>query len=158
MSPRIRPMIAAAAIATILIAGVGACGNAENGAETPPQATAAATVKVSNSALGPILTDQKGRTLYAFTNDKGGASSCADECIATWPALTIPKTATPGAGITAGLLGKTQRAQGATQATYNAWPLYYYVGDAAAGDVNGQNADGAWFVVAATGKLIKTTP
>ena len=55
------------------------------------------------------------------------------------------------------LLGKTQRAEGATQITYNGWPLYYFVPDTDAGDVDGQGVDGAWFVLSADGKLIKTT-
>ncbi|MEZ0115722.1 putative lipoprotein with Yx(FWY)xxD motif [Catenulispora sp. EB89] len=35
------------------------------------------------------------------------------------------------------------------------WPLYYYVRDTAAGDVDGQCVDGVWFAVGADGKLIK---
>ena len=118
-------------------------------------AAAAAAVKVSDSSLGPILTDQNGRTLYAFLNDKNGTSSCAGTCVATWPALVGTGSAGAGGGVRAALLSQTARAEGTSQATYNKWPLYYYVGDTAAGDVDGQGLDGVWFAVTADGKLVK---
>jgi predicted lipoprotein with Yx(FWY)xxD motif len=153
MNPRPRPTISAAIVAVTLVAGVSACSSTSDTKDAPRSGV---TVKVSNSSLGPILTDQKGQTLYAFTHDKDGASSCTDQCIATWPALTVHTAGTAGNGATAALLGKAQRAQGASQATYNGWPLYYYVADAAPGDVNGEGVDNVWFAVSAAGKLIRT--
>src|SRR5688572_31970664 len=53
--------------------------------------TGAATVEVSESAdFGPILVDGQGTSLYLFTNDtqNSGASTCADDCLVEWPALT----------------------------------------------------------------------
>jgi predicted lipoprotein with Yx(FWY)xxD motif len=35
-----------------------------------------------------------------------------------------------------------------TQVAYNGIPLYYYHEDTEPGDVNGQDADGIWFIVA----------
>ena len=124
------------------------------GAATAPGSTAAG-VKVSDSSLGPILTDQDGRTLYAFLNDKNGSSSCTGTCIATWPALISTAPAAAGQGVQAPLLSQTARAEGTSQATYNKWPLYYYVGDTTPGDVDGEGLDGVWFTVGADGKLIK---
>lgn len=118
-------------------------------------AVAAVAVKVSDSSLGPILTDGEGRTLYAFLNDKNGSSTCTGTCVATWPALVSTGPAGAGGGIQAALLSQTARAEGTSQATYNKWPLYYYVGDTAAGDVDGQGLDGVWFAIAADGKLVK---
>jgi predicted lipoprotein with Yx(FWY)xxD motif len=171
MSARIRPIICSAGLAAVLITGVSACSgtntdasSANTHAKAPSRTAAAATVKPSNtvklssSPLGRILTDDNGRTLYAFTNDKDAASGCTDQCIATWPALTLRGGPAAGTGITPSLLGTTQRAQGATQATYNNWPLYYYVGDTSAGDVSGEGIDGAWSALSATGKLIHTAP
>ena len=34
------------------------------------------------------------------------------------------------------------------------WPLYYFAGDAAPGDMNGQGVGGNWWVVAPDGTLI----
>jgi predicted lipoprotein with Yx(FWY)xxD motif len=115
----------------------------------------AVSVKVQDSSLGPILTDQDGRTLYAFLNDKNGSSSCTGTCIATWPALISTAPAGAGAGTQAALLSQTTRAEGTSQATYNKWPLYYYVGDTSPGAVDGEGLDGVWFAVGADGKLVQ---
>ncbi|MFD9405820.1 hypothetical protein ACFWBN_02185 [Streptomyces sp. NPDC059989] len=120
------------------------------------QPAAAASVRVADSPLGPILVDGAGRTLYGFTKDQPGASNCDADCVAVWPALIAPEVAA-GSGAEAKLLGKTPLTDGATQARYGDWPLYYYVGDAVAGDVTGQALDDEWFVIGADGKLVKRT-
>ncbi|GAA4637467.1 hypothetical protein GCM10023196_091340 [Actinoallomurus vinaceus] len=146
-------------LGTALVLGLAACGG--GGTESKHHAAAAsgdsaASVKISQSSLGPILTDREGRTLYAFARDKNGGSSCSADCIATWPALTSRSTVTAVSGANSTLLGQTRRAEGTTQATYGDWPLYYYAGDMNAGDVDGQGVDGVWFAVGANGKLVKT--
>jgi predicted lipoprotein with Yx(FWY)xxD motif len=112
-------------------------------------------IELSPSSLGPIVTDQDGHTLYAFTRDKNGSSSCAAQCIATWPALTSDKDVTTGPGVDKGLLSATTVTDGPSQVVYHDWPLYYYVGDQGPGDVDGQGVDGEWFVLDAAGKLVK---
>jgi predicted lipoprotein with Yx(FWY)xxD motif len=147
-------------VGAVLVASLAACGSKPAPAQqaSQPAADQSVRVEVAQSSLGPILTDQNGRTLYAFTNDKNGTSSCTGQCIATWPALISKQPATAGAGTDKSLLSQTTRAEGTAQATYGAWPLYYYVGDVGPGDVDGQGVDGVWFVVGADGKLIKTNP
>jgi predicted lipoprotein with Yx(FWY)xxD motif len=39
--------------------------------------------------------------------------------------------------------------------TYGGRPLYYFAGDAKAGDTNGQGVRGVWFAVTADGVLVK---
>ena len=142
-----------------LLAGVAACGSpAKPAAQASAPVPTSVQVETAQSSLGPILTDQNGRTLYAFVNDKGGTSSCTGDCIATWPALVSRQPVTAGTGAEKSLLAQTIRTEGTAQATYNNWPLYYYVGDVGPGDVDGQGVDGAWFVVGTDGKLIKTAP
>src|SRR5687768_16925918 len=86
------------AAAMLLVLGLTACGaggkSAENkdAAQRPANKAVSAKVKITQTSLGAILTDDKDRTLYAFTKDKDGASNCADDCIATWPALTASQT------------------------------------------------------------------
>ena len=126
-------------------------------AAAPDAKSAAVTVKTSDSRYGPILTDQLGRTLYGFLPDKNGSSNCGDDCVATWPPLTSTSPVTSGSGISSTLLTKTVRTEGTVQAVYGEWPLYYYAGDMQPGDVDGQGVNGIWFVIAADGKLIKTT-
>ncbi|MEU8530479.1 hypothetical protein AB0C77_33560 [Streptomyces sp. NPDC048629] len=165
-STRIRTSIPAAVAGLLAMFTLGACNDGTYGPVDPeregrgPTATARATsVKVAASPLGPILVDDSGRTLYGFTKDKPGAGTACDaDCIAVWPALTSSRDVTAGDGANASLLKETKLGEGAEQAVYGDWPLYYYVGDATPGDVNGQGLDGEWFVIAADGKLIKKTP
>ena len=153
-------------LGALLVAGLAACGHssshgapAAHGTDAPNAAAASpGGIEVEQSSLGPILADRDGRTLYAFVNDKGGTSTCTDQCIATWPALVSRQSIAAGTGVDSKLLSHTTRTEGTDQATYNEWPLYYYVGDVGPGDVDGQGVDGVWFVVGADGKLIKTTP
>jgi len=114
-------------------------------------------VKVADSELGPILVDESGRTLYAFIKDKDQTSNCGDACIAAWPALTTAKAAVAGQGANVALIGQTQSTKGQQQVTYGQWPLYYYVNDMVAGDVNGQAIDDEWYVLSPDGKLVKKT-
>ena len=146
-----------ALVGVALLAGLAACGT-QASTSSPSAPTAGAGIKIGQSSLGPILTDQNGRTLYAFANDTKGNSSCTAGCEATWPALTSPTSFTANDGANQKLLTETKRTEGVEQAVYGKWPLYYYVGDQGPGDIDGQNVAGAWFVVGADGKLIKKMP
>jgi predicted lipoprotein with Yx(FWY)xxD motif len=120
---------------------------------TAAEAADGATVAVANSKLGDILVDADGRTLYAFTKDKGDQSACSGDCASNWPALTGDATA--GTGVQAGLLSAAMQADGNSQVTYGGKPLYYFAGDAKPGDTNGQGVGNVWFAVTADGELVK---
>ena len=120
---------------------------------TAAQETSGATVAVASSKLGDILVDADGRTLYAFTKDKGDQSVCGGECATNWPALT--GTATAGTGAQASLLSTAMQANGSSQVTYGGRPLYHFAGDARPGDTNGQGVGDVWFAVSANGELVK---
>ena len=110
-----------------------------------------------NDSLGSFLVDDKGMTLYLFTKDTPNTSVCYDKCATAWPPLLTGDKPSAGEGVDASLLGTTTRKDGATQVTYNGWPLYYYEKDKAAGDVTGQDVGGVWYVVSAAGDQV-TTP
>jgi predicted lipoprotein with Yx(FWY)xxD motif len=38
--------------------------------------------------------------------------------------------------------------------TLNGWPLYYFAGDSAAGDTNGQGVNDVWWVLTPAGEKI----
>lgn len=105
---------------------------------------------VSNSAdLGDFLVGRNGMTLYTFSNDEAGVSNCADECADNWPPLTVRELdrLVGGEGVS-GEFATIERADGDLQVTYNGMPLYYFAGDTAAGDTNGQGIGEVWFVAA----------
>jgi len=114
-----------------------------------------ATVATAESDLGTILVDGEGMTLYLFVPDAQGETTCTGDCLANWPALIGPATA--GEGADEAMLGTTPRPEdGAEQVTYNDWPLYHFGGDAAPGDVNGQELNDNWYVVDPSGNAIES--
>jgi len=111
----------------------------------PPSTVAAQKLpKVGNVLVGP-----KGMTLYMFKKDTPDTSTCVDKCIANWPALTVASADAIGPGVNLqGKWGTFTRADGTIQVTYNGWPLYYYVKDAAIGDATGEAVGDVWYTVA----------
>lgn len=153
-------------VAVSAVAGLGlaACDNSNNKSEQlldtslPTTTVVAPTdLKLASTSLGSIVTDSTGHTLYAFTNDKNGVSSCYDTCATNWPAALATDTDLSGTGIT-GTIGTTTRTDGTKQLTLNNWPLYRFAADGnIAGSVKGQGNKNVWFVVDAAGKLVKTS-
>jgi predicted lipoprotein with Yx(FWY)xxD motif len=146
---------AVAALAIVLAACGG--GKDQGTGATATTAAPAGTVAVASTALGDVLVDAKGRTLYAFTKDKGDQSVCSGKCAAAWPALTVTGAPTPGSGVQASLLSTAKQANGTTQVTYGGRPLYYFAGDKAPGETKGQGLNGVWFVLRGDGSLVQTT-
>ncbi len=111
---------------------------------------AAPTISLGgNDELGAFLVGADGMTLYTFTKDAPGVSSCVDQCAANWPPLTVAEGERPtlAAGVP-GMLGVIARADGSRQVTYNGMPLYYWVKDMAPGDATGYAVNNVWFVAA----------
>jgi predicted lipoprotein with Yx(FWY)xxD motif len=116
----------------------------------------ASTVSVRSTQLGDVLVDAQGRTLYGFTNDTNGTSTCMGACATSWPALTVAAGWTAGTGVDAATFHTV--ADGTqSQLVAGRWPLYRFAGDSQPGDVNGQGSLGKWFVVRADGSLFKDT-
>lgn len=122
------------------------------GEVTVTGANAAVVIQVTSSDLGDHVVDADGNTLYLFTPDSQGDSTCYDQCESSWPPLVDDVTA--GDGLDAGLLGSTIRTDGSVQITYNGWPLYYFAGDTAPGDTNGQGINGVWYVISPEGDAV----
>jgi predicted lipoprotein with Yx(FWY)xxD motif len=76
-------------------------------------------------------------TLYTFDLDTtSGVSTCNGGCLAAWPALYAPADATAFGDFTV-----VVRTGGDKQWAYKGKPLYFYVGDTAAGQTNGEYTD-----------------
>jgi predicted lipoprotein with Yx(FWY)xxD motif len=122
----------------------------------PTTAAAAPVVKVADGPLGRMLVGPEGLTLYGFKNDTDGSSTCYDRCAAAWPPVLVEDGWDVGPGLDAGIFATTTRKDGTQQLVAGKWPLYYYSGDAAPGDVSGQGSGTVWFAVDPAGALIKT--
>lgn len=114
-----------------------------------------AMVNLASGALGEHLVDSKGMTLYLFTKDSPGTTTCYDKCAAAWPALLTSGTPQAGSGVDASKFGTVTRTDGTTQVTYNGWPLYYFAKDKQSGDTTGEGVGGVWFCVSASGDAVK---
>jgi len=108
-----------------------------------------------DAALGSILVDPSGWTLYTFTADGPEASTCSGQCAAIWPPLYVEGDVVAPADLP-GSLTAFPRADGSMQAAYNLAPLHYYAADQQPGDTRGQGVGGSWF--AASSGLTPASP
>ena len=125
-----------------------------------PTATATptgTTIKTASNALGTILVDGKGRTVYLFEKDTGATSNCYGACAGIWPPVLTKGAPVAGSGAQSSLLGTTKRTNGTLQVTYAGHPLYYYAGDSKPGQTSGEGLDefGAkWYVLGPNGAAV----
>lgn len=82
-----------------------------------------------------------GFTLYTFDNDTAGVSNCSGGCLTNWPALIAHEGAVATAPYSL-----VERASGEMQWALNGMPLYFYAGDTAANQFNGNAAGNNWYV------------
>ena len=153
------PLAAAGVLAAACSSG-GAHGSAPSASSltsTPGANVSTATVDVRTSNGSSFLTDSSGRALYLWTPDTKTTSLCSGACAAAWPPLTVTAAPTAGIGATASDLGTISRSDGTKQVTYAGHPLYYFSGDMAAGQTNGEGNNGfgaPWYLVAPSGQQI----
>lgn len=110
----------------------------------------------STTNLGQHLTQSNGKTLYLFTADSKGKSTCESACAKAWPPVLTTEKPSAGAGVNASLLGTMKRGN-QEQVTYDGMPLYRFVKDKTAGAAKGEGIThfgGTWYVVAPDGKAI----
>lgn len=139
-------------LAALALAAVSA-GVASAGSQARPAAVASGA-----SALGRVIVDGRGRTLYLFEKDKRGTSACSGVCLVYWPPLLTSSRPTAIMGAKRSLLGSIRRADGARQVTYAGHPLYLFSGDTKRGQTNGEGLKdfgAAWDAVAASGRSVE---
>ena len=128
------------------------------GAGSSASASTTGTVITTHAgSAGAFLTNGSGRTVYLWAKDGMNMSACSGACAAAWPPVPATGTLTATGGAKASDLGTITRSDGTKQVTYDGHPLYYFVGDSAAGQTNGQGSDnfGAqWWLVASSGAKI----
>ncbi len=101
---------------------------------------------INDILAGGAGASQPGFSLYVFDDDLAapGTSTCNGGCATSWPPLLVSDGAATGVSN----LGTIVRSDSTVQATYDGRPLYFYVGDSAPGDTNGDGAGGVWHTVA----------
>ncbi len=105
---------------------------------------------VEADTTGTYLVGTDGFSLYVFDNDEPGVSNCAGECADAWPPFTTDALTVVGAEGVTGTFATITRDDGSEQITYNDAPLYYYVGDEAIGDTNGDGLNEVWHLANVT--------
>ena len=148
------------ATATLLLAS--ACGSSTvtsgAGAGAIKAGSPGGVLSVANTALGQVLVDSKGLTVYLLTADTPGHSSCNAQCLQFWPVVSAPAGAgAPMAQGASAALGTTKATSGTSMLTAGGWPLYTFAKDKAPGDVNGQGKKsfgGTWYAVSPSGMAV----
>jgi predicted lipoprotein with Yx(FWY)xxD motif len=150
------------ALAAGAVLALAACGGGSDAADDP-EATAVenaesatsngAPVATGATSEGNVITDAAGLSLYGFTPDAGGTPTCTDGCAQAWPPFTVDGDSLPD-GLDASVFSVVTHPDGSTQLAAGGWPLYYFAGDAAAGEINGQGSGGNWFLAAPDGSLV----
>lgn len=159
---RLRTPALIASVAAVAVLGA-ACGSSQSSSTTttaPAAGSGGSTspLKLESATVanaGSVLTGPNGMTLYYFTTDTAGATSCTGQCAVLWPPLLVSAGSTPTlpAGVS-GTLTTVKRPDGTNQLSYKGHLLYYYQGDTAPSQDKGQGLDGTWFVLSTSG----TTP
>jgi len=100
-----------------------------------------------------MMTSKDGKTLYTFDKDASGKSNCNGGCAAAWPPFTVANPALAG-----GDFSIVKRDDGASQWAFQGKPLYFYAGDAKAGDASGDKQGGVWHVIRNEAKRTSAAP
>ena len=144
--------ILSAVIPLLLIGGFDSCskssGYGSGGGYTnpPPVVTPVYSIIVkTDSHFGSVITDSSGKALYFYSFDANGNSSCNGSCLVNWPAFYVNGPSF-GAGLSQSDFSTITRSDNTKQTTYKGWPLYYFKGDAAAGDITGDGINRIFFV------------
>jgi len=143
------------------------CSSAATASPSSPSSAPAAGSSASASTTGTVISTHAGsagtfltdggRAVYLWAKDGTNMSACTGACAQAWPPVPATGTLTATGGAQASDLGTITRSDGTKQVTYDGHALYYFVGDSAAGQTNGQGSDnfGAkWWLVAPSGAKI----
>ena len=136
-------------------------------------ATSSTVITTEHTKFGEVLVTGTGESLYTFSGDNfpfaptGMQLNCTalnvasngTPCTTAWPPLQAGKVIAKG-GVQQRDLGTVSR-NGVTQVTYFGQPVYGFIKDTAAGDINGEDVaafDGMWYLVHPSGRAAATVP
>jgi predicted lipoprotein with Yx(FWY)xxD motif len=119
----------------------------------------AATLELRKTAVGEIITDSAGMTVFMFTRDTRKFEACVtiSGCTEVWPPIFAEETPTVGPGLKAKKLGTLALPNGSHQLTYKKHPLYGYTGNVNPGETSYIGAlafGGYWYGLNAKGQPV----
>ncbi|MFC8663655.1 hypothetical protein [Streptomyces sp. NPDC057199] len=167
-------LAAAAGVASALL--LTACGSSENSSSDKNPGAAGASASASSAptgsgdadstgmattsmlmtkkmeGMGTFVTDDKGMTLYRYEMDQASPSKsrCTGDCAKTWMPV-MAEDSVQAMGVRKNLVGSVDRSDGMKQLTLAGRPLYRFMGDAKAGEMNGQAKDSKWYALTPAG-------
>ena len=126
-----RSIVTSVAMAQILLAGTVLAAEENYG-----------PLKTQATAIGKVLADPNGMTLYTYDKDSPGKSNCSGECAEYWPPMKAGADAKPVGDLTI-----IKRADGTMQWADDGKPLYTFVKDKKPGDITGNNFKNVWHLI-----------
>jgi predicted lipoprotein with Yx(FWY)xxD motif len=112
----------------------------------------------TNAKFGRYLVDKNGYTLYIFSNDFDGRTSCTGACEQLWPHFSVSDLTQDKLGFGLDIADfDTINVNGLAQLRYKKWPLYYYAPASGgygnnsnvqepAGQIKGDGYSNVWYV------------
>ena len=126
-----RSIVTSVAMAQILLAGTVLAAEENYG-----------PLKTQATAIGKVLADPNGMTLYTYDKDSPGKSNCYGECAEYWPPVKAAADAKPVGDLTI-----IKRDDGTMQWADEGKPLYTFVKDKKPGDIAGNNFKNVWHLI-----------
>ncbi|MFE2071058.1 hypothetical protein ACFXDH_53395 [Streptomyces sp. NPDC059467] len=125
--------------------------------ESGHPATTTSVMAMAMNGTGVVVADGNGLALYRYDKDQPTPSkwTCAGACTKTWIPVIV-QDSVKTSGVEQSLLGTVHR-NGMKQLTLAGWPLYRYIGDTKAGQLNGQGKDKEWYAITPSGQKSAVT-
>lgn len=144
----------------------------------PAHHAGAVVITTQHTKFGTVLVTGSGESLYVFSGDSLPFSTAAGSpqlactalnkapapastpCTTAWPPLTASGPVVAQGGVSHKALSTVTR-NGVTQVTYFGHPVYGFINDKAAGEVNGEDVaafDGTWYLDHPNGKPAVEVP
>ena len=128
--------------------GNGSSGSGSSGSGMASASKKGGLMKAELTAVGKLLANPHGMTVYYYSEDKpgSGVSACTSACATAWPPVLAP-VRFPASVKQPGPLGVIIRPGGIRQLTINGFPIYRYAGDKMPGQATGNGLEGEWHVI-----------
>lgn len=92
-----------------------------------------------DTAIGPVIANENGRTLYTYDKDSTGRSTCNAQCAVNWPPYVAAEDAEDTGDWTI-----IAREDGQKQWAYKGMPVYTWSKDQQRGDATGHGKNESW--------------